>query len=49
VTGSPEVVKLLTEDVARLTGGRIAVGDDPAQVVDGIEAHIRNKRTALGI
>lgn len=49
VTGSPEVVKLLTEDVERLTGGKLAAGDDPAQVVDGIEAHINRKRAALGL
>ncbi|MBC7346675.1 MAG: carbon monoxide dehydrogenase, partial [Clostridia bacterium] len=49
VTGSPEVVKLLTEDVERVTGGKLAAGDDPAQVVDGIEAHINRKRAALGL
>ncbi len=49
VTGSPEVVKLLTEDVEGLTGGKLAVGDDPVTIVDGLEAHILKKREALGI
>ncbi len=49
VTGSPEVVQLLTQDVEQLVGGKLAVGDDPVQIVDGIEAHIRQKREALGI
>ncbi|MFA5354045.1 MAG: hypothetical protein WC291_07435, partial [Thermodesulfovibrionales bacterium] len=49
VTGAPDVVKLLTEDVEALTGGKVAVGDDPIQIVDGIEAHIMKKRKALGI
>lgn len=49
VTGSPEVVKLLTEDVEQLTGGKLAVGDDPVAVAEGIAAHIDKKRAALGI
>ncbi|VAX29060.1 Similar to carbon monoxide dehydrogenase CooS subunit, partial [hydrothermal vent metagenome] len=49
VTGAPDVVKLLTEDIEGITGGKIAVGDDPVVIADGIEAHIVKKRTALGI
>jgi len=49
VSGSPEVVKLLTEDLEELTGGKLALGDDPVEVADGIEAHIERKRAALGI
>ncbi|MBF0555772.1 MAG: anaerobic carbon-monoxide dehydrogenase catalytic subunit [Nitrospirae bacterium] len=49
VTGAPDVVKLLTQDIESLTGGKIAVGNDPVQIVDGIEAHIMKKRKALGI
>ncbi|MBF0456420.1 MAG: anaerobic carbon-monoxide dehydrogenase catalytic subunit [Nitrospirae bacterium] len=49
VTGAPDVVKLLTEDIENLTGGKIAVGDDPVQIVNGIEDHIMKKRKALGI
>ncbi|MCI4624908.1 MAG: anaerobic carbon-monoxide dehydrogenase catalytic subunit [Candidatus Magnetoovum sp. WYHC-5] len=49
VTGAPDVVKLLTEDVENITGGKVAVGDDPVQIADGIEQHIMKKRKALGI
>jgi carbon-monoxide dehydrogenase catalytic subunit len=49
VTGSDKVVKLLTEEVEGLTGGKIAVGDDPVQAADGIEEHIMTKRELLGI
>jgi len=49
VTGAPNLVKLLTEDVEGLTGGKIALGDDPKEVADGIEAHINKKRKGLGL
>ena len=49
VTGSDKVVKLLTEEVEGLTGGKIAVGDDPVKAVDGMEEHILKKRELLGI
>lgn len=49
VTGSQAFVKLVTEDLESLTGGKLALGDDPAQVADGILGHIRKKRAALGI
>ncbi|MFW6144819.1 MAG: anaerobic carbon-monoxide dehydrogenase catalytic subunit, partial [Candidatus Natronoplasma sp.] len=49
VTGSENVVKLLTEDVENLTGGKLAVGDDPEVIADGIEQHIEKKREELGI
>lgn len=49
VTGSPEVVKLLTEDLEGLTGGKVALGEDPVAVAEGIVAHIDKKRAALGI
>jgi carbon-monoxide dehydrogenase catalytic subunit len=42
-------VKLLTQDVETLTGGKVALGDDPVQVAAGIEAHIISKRKALGL
>jgi carbon-monoxide dehydrogenase catalytic subunit len=48
VTGAPNLVKLLTEDVEGLTGGKIALGDDPKEVANGIEAHINKKRKGLG-
>ncbi len=49
VAGSENVVKLLTEDVEGLTGGKLAVGEEPEDVVDGIEKHIDEKRKGLGI
>lgn len=49
VTGAPQLVKLLTEDVENLTGGKIALGDDPKEVANNIEAHIITKRKGLGL
>jgi len=49
VAGSDKVVKLLTEEVEGLTGGKIAVGDDPVEAANGIEEHILMKRDLLGI
>ncbi|MCD6359495.1 MAG: anaerobic carbon-monoxide dehydrogenase catalytic subunit [Armatimonadetes bacterium] len=49
VTGSPEVVKLLTEDIEGLLGSKLALGEDPVQVAEDIAAHIDAKRAALGI
>ena len=49
VTGAPGLVKLLTEDVEGLTGGKIALGDDPVEVANNIEAHIISKRKGLGL
>ncbi|AFM39770.1 carbon-monoxide dehydrogenase, catalytic subunit [Desulfosporosinus acidiphilus SJ4] len=49
VTGAPQLVKLLTQDVEGLTGGKIALGDDPVEVANNIEAHIISKRKGLGL
>ncbi len=49
VTGSDKVVKLLTEEVEGLTGGKIAVGDDPVEAAKAMEEHIMKKRELLGI
>ncbi|WP_206808494.1 anaerobic carbon-monoxide dehydrogenase catalytic subunit [Paradesulfitobacterium ferrireducens] len=49
VTGAPQLLKLLTEDVEGLTGGKIALGDDPVAVASAIEAHIIGKRKGLGL
>lgn len=49
LTGAEKLVKLLTEDVEGLTGGKIALGDDPIQVANNIEAHILSKRKAMGL
>lgn len=49
ITGAPNLVKLCTADVEGLTGGKIALGDDPVQVAKDIEAHIQKKRQKLGL
>ena len=49
ITGAPKLVQLLTKDVETLTGGKVALGDDPVQVADDIEAHILKKRKHLGL
>lgn len=49
VTGAPRLVKLLTEDVEGLTGGKLAVETDMVMAANGIEEHIMKKRKALGI
>lgn len=49
ITGAPNLVKLLTEDVEALTGGKVALGDNPIQVAEDIEAHIMKKRQKLGL
>ncbi len=49
ITGSPEAVKLLTEDLEEITGGKVAIGEDPVQVAEDIATHIEKKRNELGI
>src|SRR5690554_5831506 len=49
ISGAPKLVKLLTEDVEALTGGKVAVGDDPLQAAKDIEAHILKKREKMGL
>lgn len=49
LTGAPNLVKLLTEDVEGLTGGKVILGDDPKEAADQIEAHIIECRKKLGL
>ena len=49
ITGAPNLVKLLTEDVEGLTGGKVALGDDPVQAAKDMEAHIIKKRQKMGL
>ncbi|MCX6005290.1 MAG: anaerobic carbon-monoxide dehydrogenase catalytic subunit [Chloroflexi bacterium] len=49
VTGAPNLVKLLTEDLPGITGGILNVEKDAVKAVDGIAAHIEAKRKKLGI
>lgn len=49
ITGAPNLVKLLTEEIEGVTGGKIALGDEPVQVANDIEAHIIKKRKDMGL
>ncbi|GBE26104.1 carbon monoxide dehydrogenase 1 [bacterium BMS3Bbin03] len=49
IMGSPNVVKLLTEDVENVVGGKFAVEPDPMRMAELMAAHIEKKRKALGI
>jgi len=49
VTGAPNLVKLLTEDLKQVTGGLLSVETDAVKAVDGILAHIEANRKKLGI
>jgi len=49
MTGAPKLVKLLTEEIEGLTGGKVALGDDPVEVANNIETHIVNKRNKMGL
>ena len=49
VTGSEDVVKLLTEDVEKLTGGKVIVEEDPIKAAEKIYEAIMEKRRELGL
>jgi carbon-monoxide dehydrogenase catalytic subunit len=49
VTGAPRLVKLVTEDLPAVTGGKLAVETDPQEAAAAMLAWIEGKRTALGI
>ena len=49
ITGAPKLIKLLTEEVEGLTGGKVALGDDPVEVAEKIENHIMKKRKGRGL
>ncbi len=49
VTGGPNLVKLLTQDVKAVTGGVLAVQTDAVEAADGILNHIEGNRKKLGI
>jgi carbon-monoxide dehydrogenase catalytic subunit len=49
VTGAPNLVRLLTQDLKQVTGGLLNVETDAAKAVDGILAHIEANRKKLGI
>ncbi len=49
VTGGPNLVKLLTEDCAGVTGGVMRLEKDAAQAAENMLAHIEAKRKKLGL
>jgi anaerobic carbon-monoxide dehydrogenase catalytic subunit len=49
VTGAPRLVKLVTEDLPAVTGGKLAVEQDPKEAVAAMLDWIAGKRAALGI
>ncbi len=49
VTGGPNLVRLLTQDLPSITGGLLNVEKDALKAVDGIADHIEAKRKKLGI
>ncbi len=49
VTGGPNLVRLLTQDLPGITGGILNVEQDPVRAADLILAHIESKRKKLGI
>jgi len=49
LTGGPNLVKLLTDDLKHITGGLLSVEKDAVKAVEGILAHIETKRSQLGI
>ncbi len=49
VSGGERLVKLLTDELEGITGGKVALGEDPAKVATEIEDHIQKKRKELGL
>ncbi len=49
VTGGPNLVKLLTQDVEGVTGGKLDVETNAVKAADNILAAIEGKRKKLGI
>ncbi|UMZ72599.1 anaerobic carbon-monoxide dehydrogenase catalytic subunit [Natranaerofaba carboxydovora] len=47
VTGAPDLVELLTDQVEGLTGGKIMLGDEPTEAAKKIASHINSKREKL--
>ncbi len=49
VTGAPNLVKLLTQDIKEVTGGLLNVNPNAEEAADELLAHIENNRKKLGI
>lgn len=49
VTGGPDLVKLLTQDLSGVTGGLLNVEKDAGTAADEMLGHIESKRSKLGL
>jgi len=49
ITGGIKLVKLLSEDLESITGGKLLLEDDMEKAADAIETHIMKKRKSLGL
>ncbi|HJX23646.1 MAG TPA: carbon monoxide dehydrogenase, partial [Candidatus Bathyarchaeia archaeon] len=49
ITGGTKLMKLLSEDLENITGGKLYLEDDMVKAAEAIEAHIVKKRMALGL
>ncbi|HHY90194.1 MAG TPA: carbon monoxide dehydrogenase, partial [Clostridiales bacterium] len=49
MTGAPQLVQLLTEEIEKVVGGKVALGDDPKEAAKSIENHIMEKRRKMGL
>ncbi|MEX2750830.1 MAG: anaerobic carbon-monoxide dehydrogenase catalytic subunit [Candidatus Freyarchaeota archaeon] len=49
VTGGPNLLKLLTQDLKQITGAQLNLEKDPVKAAEAILAHIETKRKKLGI
>ncbi len=49
ITGGPNLVKLLTEDLAEITGGLLNVEQDATKAADDLLHHIESRRAKLGL
>ncbi len=49
VTGAPNLVKLLTEELTEVTGGLLNVNPNAEEAADALLANIESKRSKLGI
>ena len=49
VTGAPNLVKLLTQELTEVTGGLLNVETDASKAADDLLGHIQSKRQQLGI
>ncbi|MBW1996940.1 MAG: anaerobic carbon-monoxide dehydrogenase catalytic subunit [Deltaproteobacteria bacterium] len=49
VTGAPNLVRLLTEELSGITGGLLNVNTDPVEAADALLGHIEKNRKKLGL